>query len=61
VIVGYMLQLTDELALTETGESDKVRRRLSLLVNELGGAVRPLAAGRLGVRRRALTPPPRRT
>jgi hypothetical protein len=36
VIVGYMLQLADELKSGETGESEKVRRRLSTLVNELG-------------------------
>jgi hypothetical protein len=36
VIVGYMLQLADELKASEGGESEKVRRRLSTLVNELG-------------------------
>ena len=37
VIVGYMLQLADELKETEGGiESNKVRRRLSTLVSELG-------------------------
>jgi len=36
VIVGYMLQLADELKSAGTGESEKVRHRLSTLVNELG-------------------------
>ena len=36
VIVGYLLQLADELKSGEGGESEKVRRRVSTLVNELG-------------------------
>lgn len=36
VIVGYLLQLADELKTAKGGESEKVRRRLSTLVQELG-------------------------
>ena len=36
VIVGYLLQLADELKTGEGGEAEKVRRRVSSLVNELG-------------------------
>jgi hypothetical protein len=36
VIVGYMLQLADELKDDDGRETEKVRRRLSALVNELG-------------------------
>jgi hypothetical protein len=35
VIVGYMLQIAEELKQREGGESEKVRRRVSKLVNEL--------------------------
>ena len=36
VIVGHLLQLADELKSGKGGESEKVRRRVSTLVNELG-------------------------
>ena len=36
VIVGYLLQLVDELKTGQGGEAEKVRRRVSALVNELG-------------------------
>ena len=36
VIVGHLLQLADELKSSKGGEAEKVRRRVSTLVNELG-------------------------
>lgn len=36
VIVGYLLQLADELKTSRGGEAEQVRERLSTLVNELG-------------------------